>query len=640
LSSGATGDRRGDPRRTEDRILQLLASGAEEVLSVVDSAGRLTYVTPAAAGLFGWSAEELRGRLAADLYDADDYEAMVNPDAASDRRRRTRLRCRHRDGGWRTVEARARRLEQAGPGVDAELVIFSRDVTEEARARRQLRESDERLTEVFDNAPIGIAEVGLDGRVLDANPTLCALLGYSRAELVGMQANAIILPPDRGERGDALAEILDGRAQSAVYDVRFVRKDGQAREGEVIASVLRNEKGAVRSVLALMQDVTEREELAVQLSAQADLIQHAHDAIFVKQLQDSTITFWNSGAEALYGYDAATAVGRVSHELLGTQFGTSLSEVEEHLRLTGEWSGELMQMTRAGDPVWVQSRWALIRDSDGRPLAALEVNRDVTPERQLAYERERLLEILEQQNRELRETDKLKSEFLLTISHELRTPLTAILGYTDLLALEPALAGRDELDVIQRNSRRLLGLIEDILTLAQVQAGEMLLRPAPLDIAAVVRRVVEDHQEYAAEKGLDLEVEGAEDPTWVTADETAISHVLRHLVANAIKFTPAGSVGVLVETGPAEVRVEVVDTGIGVPQEARELVFKEFRQVDQSVTRRYGGVGIGLTVVSRLVSLQGGGLGLADRPGGGTVFWFSLPVAPSATGEPPQPLSG
>ena len=601
------------------------------MLCVVDGSGLLTYVTAAAGRVFGWPADELLGRPAADLYDAAEYEALTNPGmaAAADRRRRSRLHCRHRDGNWHVVEARAARLEADADG-EVSTVIYSRDVTDEARARRELRENDERLTEVFDNAPIGITEIGLDGCIVDANPTVCALMGYSREELVGMRASDLVVPTDREGRNEALRVLVEGGAQSVSYDIRFLRRDGEAREAEVIASVLRDDAGRPRSILALLQDVTDREELVSQVSAQTDLIQHAHDAIFVKQLQDSTITFWNSGAEDLYGYDAATAVGRVSHELLGTEFKTPLSELDDRLRRTGEWSGELVQMTRSGEPVWVQSRWALIRDTDGRPLAALEVNRDVTHERHLAYERERLLEILEKQNRELRETDRLKSEFLLTISHELRTPLTAIIGYADLLGLDSTVKERTELDVIQRNGQRLLGLIEDILTLAQVQAGELPMRTRQVDVAAVAARVVDDHRDYAVEKNLLLRVEGQDGPAWAMADETATSHVLRHLIGNAIKFTPEGSVTVVVESSDEGVRVEVRDTGIGVPREARELVFEEFRQVDQSVTRRYGGVGVGLAVVSRLVSLMGGRLGLVDGAAGGSTFWFSLPASDPA----------
>jgi len=152
-------------------------------------------------------------------------------------------------------------------------------------------------------------------------------------------------------------------------------------------------------------------------------------------------------------------------------------------------------------------------------------------------------------------------------------------------------------------------------------------RPRRVDIAAVARRVVEQQLESANEKGLRLEFEGATGEAWGQADETATSHVLRHLVGNAIKFTSEGEVRVVVSTDENEVRVAVHDTGIGVPREARGLVFEEFRQVDQSITRRYGGAGIGLSVVSRLVNLQGGTLGLKDRPGGGSTFWFGLPAA-------------
>ncbi|MFN2462912.1 MAG: PAS domain S-box protein [Candidatus Dormibacteria bacterium] len=616
--------------------MQCLASDAEEVLTVADSSGELIYVTPASERVFGVPADELLGRPAAELFEPGDFERLIRPVARGlEGRRRTNLQCRHRDGSWHTLEARAERLEPDSPDGEVGTVIFCRDVTEEAQSRRDLRETDERLSEVFDNSPIGITEVAVDGRILDANPAVCALLGHSREELLELKAMDLVIPADRDERDAALQALLAGARHSVTYDVRFQRQDGEVRDAEVIASLLRDDHGQPHSFLLLMQDITEREELEVQVSAQADLLEHAHDAIFVKQLQDSTITFWNSGAEELYGYDSATAIGRVSHELLRTEYRTPLSEVEERLRRTGEWSGEMVHMTSTGEPVWVHSRWAVIRDTDGRALAALEVNRDITPERNLAYERERLMEILEQQNRELRASDRMKSEFLLTISHELRTPLTAILGYADLMALDPALAGRTEIEEIQGNGHRLLGLIDDVLTLAQAQAGELQLRRRPIDLAILVARVVEDEQGYARDKGIILRYEAAAAEVPALADEMATSHLLRHLVNNAIKFTSRGEVVVALSASDEEVRVEVQDTGIGVPQEARGLIFQEFTQADQSTTRRHGGVGVGLSVVQRLVTLQGGQVGLIDRPTGGSVFWFSLPTA--AGGNQPVP---
>jgi PAS domain S-box-containing protein len=476
-----------------------------------------------------------------------------------------------------------------------------------------------------EHAPVGITEISLDGRFLDANPAVCDLLGYSREELLGMDSRAVVAPETVEDRSAAIDRLLDGGEVSTTYSARYVRRDGAVCDAEVVMTVLRDPGGRPRSLLGLMQDVTGRRELERRASAQADLINHTHDAIFVKQLGDNTITFWNPAAERLYGYTAEEALGRTSEDLLRTVFPESSAAAAERLKTTGEWSGRLMHLDKAGEPVWVESRWALIGHPDGNPVSALEVNRDMTSQAHLASERERLMEILERQNRELRETDRLKTEFLLTISHELRTPLTAILGFSDLLAVDSTLSEREELDIIRRNGRRLLAIIEDILTLAQAQAGRLMLTARPVNLSSAVRSAVEKVRKAASEKGLAIDVFGAEDALWVLSDDMATSHVLRHLLGNAVKFTASGHVHVTVAPAGEQVRVSVEDTGPGVPEEARGLIFEEFRQVDQSMTRAHGGVGIGLTVVSRLLELQGGRLGLESREGGGSVFWFTLP---------------
>jgi PAS domain S-box-containing protein len=488
-----------------------------------------------------------------------------------------------------------------------------------------LRKSEERLGRLIHNAPIGITEIDLQGIFLDANPMACEMMQYARDELVGMSSLDLVAPRFRVSGDDARRRLLESGRQSATYETAFVRRNGTEREAEVIATVLLDSRGNASSILALIQDVTDRRRLEARVMAQAELIDNAHDAIFVKQLDDRTISFWNPAAARLYGYSEAEALGRISHDLLRTEFPEPLEDIEATLTRTGGWSGELLHLTNVGEAVWVDSRWVLIRDRAELPAAVLEINRDFSEERHLAHERERLMAILEQQNRELRDSDRLKNEFLLTISHELRTPLTAILGFSDLLALDSPLAERTELEIIQRNGRRLLSIIEDILTMARVQAGEVSLRPKPVDVAGVVRRVVEEHHLLAREKGLDLLLEG-ETSAWAVADETATSHSTRQLVDNAIKFTSAGAVTVRIDVSEGEVRIQVEDSGIGIPSEARALIFDDFRQVDQSITRAYGGVGIGLAVVRRLVSLQGGRLGLEDRPGGGSIFWFTLPV--------------
>ena len=391
-------ERRGDSRRLEDQLLQWLATDAGEVLSVVDRVGAITYVTRASERLFGWVPAELEGRPADELFHPDDLKRLGGQPRPGERRAGTRIRYKHRDGSWRTVEARVRPILAVPSVGPIGLVVFSRDVTEQTTARQEGRHAAQRLAEV-------------------------------------------------------------------------------------------------ENQLAVLQ--RERDELLDRLG------------------------------------DEATTSGP---------------------------------------------------------------------------------------------SERLKAEFLQTISHELRTPLTAILGFSDLLANDDALRDRSELEIIRRNGRRLLDIVEDMLTVARAESGDLELHLVPTNVAVTARRVVESQRRLAEQRRLELSVEAA--PQVVAlGDELAITSILRHLLSNALKFTAEGGVVVHVDEVDDRVRVAVEDSGPGVPPRARQAIFGDFTQGDQSLTRRHGGIGVGLSLVRRLVALQGGDFGLEDRPGGGAVFWFSLPRA-------------
>ena len=241
-------------------------------------------------------------------------------------------------------------------------------------------------------------------------------------------------------------------------------------------------------------------------------------------------------------------------------------------------------------------------------------------------ERDRLLQLLENQYHDLQQSERLKREFLQTISHELRTPLTAILGFSDLLANEPDMPHKAELEIIRRNGHRLLDIVEDMITLARAESGALTLEIGPMQLATTAHRVVDLHQALARLNGLELRLDCPESVVTM-ADERAVETTLRHLVDNALKFTRTGDVLVTVTIEGPSVKVAVADTGPGVPEDARQRIFQGFTQGDQSVTRRHGGMGVGLAVAGRLTQMQQGQFGLDDRPGGGSVFWFSLPAA-------------
>jgi signal transduction histidine kinase len=225
---------------------------------------------------------------------------------------------------------------------------------------------------------------------------------------------------------------------------------------------------------------------------------------------------------------------------------------------------------------------------------------------------------------------RAKAQFLSTMSHEMRTPLNGVLGMAGLLAGTGLDAKqRKYLDMLSASGAHMLEIVEDVLEIVHLDAGSVKLSVAPFDPAMAVRSVTEMFRDQAEARGLSLSVE-AEIPRNRTYahDAARIRQVLRHFVANAVKFTDKGAVVVRVGLAPkSALRFDVIDTGSGIPEAEREAIFERFHQVDGTDTRRHGGIGLGLAICRDLVALFGGEIGVESREGVGSTFWFTVPGA-------------
>ncbi|MBL8155408.1 MAG: sensor histidine kinase [Anaerolineae bacterium] len=257
-------------------------------------------------------------------------------------------------------------------------------------------------------------------------------------------------------------------------------------------------------------------------------------------------------------------------------------------------------------------------------------------------ERERLITDLQAAKRLAEENSRLKSEFLSTMSHELRTPMNAIEGFTSIILSR--MGGVEFNDKTERyisrvnvNSKRLLQLINDFLDLSRVESGRLELAHQPFSPAELARRWQTEIGVLAEKKQIDFDLTlDPHLPETVYGDEEAVSKVAINLLSNAIKFTEQGKVSLTVTNGGDNWRITVADTGIGIPPHAREFVFEEFRQVDQTSKRKYGGTGLGLAIVQKYTRSMGGTVSLQSEVGVGSTFTVTLPLdsrSASANGE-------
>jgi signal transduction histidine kinase len=231
---------------------------------------------------------------------------------------------------------------------------------------------------------------------------------------------------------------------------------------------------------------------------------------------------------------------------------------------------------------------------------------------------------------QLETASKHKSQFLANMSHELRTPLNAILGYTELISDsvygEMPEKARGVLDRIQRNGKHLLGLINDVLDLSKIEAGQLVLSLTDYSLKDVVHGVCSAVEPLAAEKKLAFRVEVAKDLPAGRGDERRITQVLLNLVGNAIKFTDQGEVTIRAATVDGSYNLSVSDTGPGISESDQARLFQEFQQADNSITRKKGGTGLGLAISKRIIEMQGGRIWVDSRLGQGSTFFVSLPV--------------
>jgi signal transduction histidine kinase len=248
----------------------------------------------------------------------------------------------------------------------------------------------------------------------------------------------------------------------------------------------------------------------------------------------------------------------------------------------------------------------------------------------IAIENVRLFDEIQDKSRQLEEASQHKSQFLANMSHELRTPLNAILGYTELMADgaygEPSEKMLGILKRLEANGRHLLGLINDVLDLSKIEAGQLVLELSDYciqDIAQTVRSTLEP---LAADKKLGFKVEVAPQLPSGHGDGRRLTQVLINLVGNAIKFTDTGEVSIKAEANNGSFHVSVRDTGPGISAADQSKLFQEFQQADNAITRKKGGTGLGLAISKRIIEMHGGRIWVESQPGQGSTFTFTLPV--------------
>lgn len=417
-------------------------------------------------------------------------------------------------------------------------------------------------------------------------------------------------------------------------EIVIERPDGERRTALANASPIHDQAGRVVGAVNLLIDISDRvgsDEASARLAA---IVESSDDAIISKTL-DGEILSWNAGAERLFGYTAAEAIGQPITMLIPADMRDEERVILARLR-RGERVAhyETIRVAKDGRRLTISLTSSPVRDRTGRIVGASKVARDITARKQAEA-------AMGQMIRQLRDADRFRNEFLATLAHELRNPMAPIGNAVQILrqiAADTSPETRWAVDIVDHQLGQLTRLVDDLLDVARITNNKLQLRKERIDLAEAIRLAVETSRPHIDAAAHELVLAISPDPLYVDGDVTRLAQVMANLLNNAARYSePGGRIWLRATREGGEVVVSVRDTGIGIAREMQAGIFEMFTQGQRPADQAHGGLGIGLTLVDRLVTMHGGTVAVAsDGPGRGSEFTVRLPVA-GATGPRATP---
>lgn len=458
----------------------------------------------------------------------------------------------------------------------------------------------------------------LNGNFTFVNAYGLKLVGVTEADILGRSYLEIVAPEYRAPTLAAFANLLQ-TDELRDYEFVVLTRQGQRVFIEVNGRVLYQD-GKPVGALGIGRDITERKRFEAQLKMFSKALDSAHDSAVITDLQGRLI-YANLATQRIFGY-AFDPEGRDRLDVFFPH-PDQAQWILEHAIGEG-WSGQVVCQRQSGETFSALVSVSPVSEEDGTLTATSIIFRDITQLEQIKAE-------LASKNLELERANRLKSEFLANMSHELRTPMTSILGFSSLLGQQVygELNERQQLYInqIHQSGEHLLALINEVLDLSKIEAGQMDLHLAPIAISALCQDALTMVGSQAAAKELVIHqtVQAGLPP--LIADEVRVRQMLLNLLSNAIKFSHlGGAVGLEARREGDRVLLSVWDEGVGIPPEQQSQLFQPFQQLDSSLARHYEGTGLGLALTQRLARLHGGDVNLTSGAGPGARFTITLPL--------------
>ncbi len=637
-------------RLSEERFRLIIEGIKDYAIFMLDPEGRIVTWNAGAERIKGYTAEEVVGEHFSRFY----LPEAVEQGWPAEELRRAATEGRIEDEGWRVrkdgskfwanivitalrdevgslrgfakvtrdlterrlAEENARRLlqeEAARQAAETSAREAQRAKEEEHRHREQLRVT---LTSIGD----AVIVTDCEGRVTFMNPVAVTLTGWQVHEAIGQSLERvfhIVNEETRQPIENPVVKVLrEGVVVGLANHTILISKDGHETPIDDSGAPIRDDNGVITGVVLVFRDVTEARRAVEDRLHLAAIVESSDDAIISKNL-DGVIISWNRGAERLYGYTADEIVGKPLSVLIPPEHPEELQTIIDRIKLGERIEHfETQRVRKDGSRVEVSLTISPVRNSEGKIIAASKIARDITARK--AEERR-------------------KNEFLALLAHELRNPLAPLRNGLQVmrLAANDRAAVEQARSMMERQLQQLVRLVDDLLDVSRISRGKLTLNKERISVASIVESALETCDPLIRQHENKLIVTLPDDSIYVDADKTRLSQVLSNLVTNAVKYSDHGSrIWLTVEQDEGKAVIRVKDTGIGIPAPMMSKIFDMFVQVDRSVEKSQGGLGVGLSVVKQLVELHGGSVEAhSEGYGKGSEFIVRLPVVLSVMNQ-------
>jgi PAS domain S-box-containing protein len=632
--------------RQQREWFQVTLRSIGDAVITTDIQGRVTFLNPIAERLTGWSSEEASGQPLKTVFNIINEETREPAFHPIDKVLREGVivgLSNHtaliaKNGTETSIEDSAAPIRDSAGRLSGAVMVFH-DVTGKRRDEEALRENEQKLRAIFEQAAVGIVMTDLKGQFEEVNQRFSEILGYTQEELLKLTFQALTFPEDLPSTEENMQRLLAGQIADYVIEKRYIRKDGTLVWGLATVTLLKDASGQPQQLLGIIEDITSRKKAEEASSRLSAVVECSDDAIISKTL-NGIITSWNKSAERIFGYEAHEVIGQPIYILFPPDRLDEEREILTRLR-RGERIDhyETERIRKDGTRLNVSLTVSAIKDNNGRIIGASKIARDITERKRaenalqeaqikLSLHAEELEKQVVQRTAHLNQSIQSLESLCYTIAHDLRAPLRAVQGFTQVILEEYAPAFDDEGKALATRvvtaATRMDALIRDLLEYAKLSHVDLPCNT--LDLNTVLQKVIENLSQEIISKSAQISVQSLPQ---VWGNPTIVDQIFTNILSNALKFVNKDIVPVIeiraesMEHGP---RVFIKDNGIGIAVEHHARIFEMFQRLHEN-EKQFSGTGVGLAIVKKGIERIGGRVSLDARVTSGSCFYLDFQPA-------------